>query len=200
MHVCACMSVCMYTYTHRYIDTYIHTYIHTYVCTYVRMHIHTYVCTYVRTYVHTYVHTHIHTYIHTYVHTYIRTYIHTYTGLMTMANHRTFSDQIDRLSSEIKFGQTNLLYVYYQWKIHWVYKRKWMSGQISVLIISIACIHTLGLKWSQHHWPRWPIDPNSNPGIWPGLVKVEAHTKTYISGMTNCLCVMVAKDYLQGQK
>ena len=30
---------------------------------------------------------------------------------MIMASYRTFSDQIDHLSSQIKFGQTNLLYI-----------------------------------------------------------------------------------------
>ena len=47
-----------------------------------------------------------------------------------------------------------------------------------------------GLKLSlvsQHHWPRWPTDPDSNPGqtlMWPGLIKVQAYAETYISGTT----------------
>ena len=30
---------------------------------------------------------------------------------MIMASHRTFSSQIDHLSGQIKFGQTNLIYI-----------------------------------------------------------------------------------------
>ena len=33
------------------------------------------------------------------------------TVLMIMASHRTFSGQVDHLSGQIKFGQTNLLYI-----------------------------------------------------------------------------------------
>ena len=32
-------------------------------------------------------------------------------GLMIVASHRTFSDQNKHTSSQIKFGQTNLLYI-----------------------------------------------------------------------------------------
>ena len=34
-----------------------------------------------------------------------------YTGLMIMASHQTFSSQIKHLSGQIKFSQTNLLYI-----------------------------------------------------------------------------------------
>ena len=43
-----------------------------------------------------------------------------FTGLMIMVSHRTFSSQTKpkHMSSKIKFGQTKLITMHYQWKFH----------------------------------------------------------------------------------
>ena len=52
-----------------------------------------------------------------------------------MASHRAFSGQIDHLSGQIKFGQTNLLYII-SGKFTELTKEKMMSRKFSVLIMS----------------------------------------------------------------
>ena len=61
------------------------------------------------------------------------------TELMIMASHQTFSGQVKHLSSQTKFGQTNLLYIINGEVIKFT-KEKQMSGQFSVLIISTVLL------------------------------------------------------------
>ena len=63
---------------------------------------------------------------------------------MIMASHQTFSNQIKHLSSQIKFGQANLLYIINGEVIEFA-KDKSMSRQVSVLIISTVLITETGL-------------------------------------------------------
>ena len=47
-----------------------------------------------------------------------------------------------------------------------------------------------------------PTDPDSNLGqtqIWPGLIKVEACTETYMSGMITVLSQIVAQTFISFQ-
>ena len=57
----------------------------------------------------------------------VRNYL---TGLMITTNHQTFSDQLKHLSSQIKLGSTNFLYI-----INKVHKTKWISRKFLVFII-----------------------------------------------------------------
>ena len=51
-----------------------------------------------------------------------------------MASHQTFSNQINHISDQIKFGQAIFLYIINGNFME--FAKKWMSGQFSVLIIS----------------------------------------------------------------
>ena len=55
--------------------------------------------------------------------------------LMIMASHQIFSDQLWHLTDQIKFDQTNLLYII-NGKVHKFTIGNHISGQFSTLIIS----------------------------------------------------------------
>ena len=61
-----------------------------------------------------------------------------------------------------------------------------------------------GFKPCQYHWPGWPTDTDSNnvgqTHVLPGVIKVEAHTETYILGTTNSIVLYYCIDYLQEWK
>ena len=91
-----------------------------------------------------------------------------------MASHQTFSNQIKHLSSQIKFGQANLLYIINGEVIEFA-KDKSMSRQVSVLIISTVLTTETGLY--------------SEKGFIPE--KYGTHLHTYIPYSTKFLQVKI---------
>ena len=75
--------------------------------------------------------------------------LHIIAGLMIMTSHQTFSGQTKHMSNQIKFGQTNFLYIINGNFIE--FAKKWRSGQFSVLIISTVIV---GLAQAHHNQPR----------------------------------------------